>query len=182
MVPCLNSDYKGETFNFQSGSLPAAFGRLWLCLNLKTVPCWVLDFCDKIFKNLFKTFSFYEIRMRTCYARPMIVYILSREDRLILRRGKFCRQHFYFSITVMTASLFPCWVFEFWFWFPAKHISIAQFLSSWHILNVRWLVQFLFISRLFKVHLGCLFLGCHPCLWDLWLSFLFSKRGRYLFL
>ena len=30
--------------------------------------------------------------MRTCYARPKIVYILSREDRLILRKeslGKF---------------------------------------------------------------------------------------------
>ena len=30
--------------------------------------------------------------MRTCYARPEIVYILSREDRLILRKesmGKF---------------------------------------------------------------------------------------------
>ena len=37
-------------------------------------------------------FSFNGIRMRTCYARPKIVYILSREDRLILRKesmGKF---------------------------------------------------------------------------------------------
>ena len=35
--------------------------------------------------NLFRNFSFYGVRMRTCYARPEIVYILSREDRLILR-------------------------------------------------------------------------------------------------
>ena len=42
--------------------------------------------------NIFENFSFNGVRMRTCYARPEIVYILSREDRLILRKesmGKF---------------------------------------------------------------------------------------------
>ena len=141
--------------------------------TLKAVPCWVLNFCDKSV-NLFRNFSFYGVRMRTCYARPEIVYILSREDRLILRKEGFLAKLFYFYITVLTASLFPCWGSGFWFWFPAQHISIAQFLGSWHILNVRWLVQFLFISRLFKVLLGCFFLACHPCFWDPWLSFLFA--------
>ena len=141
--------------------------------TLKAVPCWVLNFCDKPL-NLFRNFSFYGVKMRTCYARPETVYILSREDRLILRKEGFLAKLFYFYITVLTASLFPCWGSGFWFWFPAQHISIAQFLGSRHILNVRCLVQFPFISRLFKDPLKCLFLGCHPCLWDLWLSFLFS--------
>ena len=42
--------------------------------------------------NFFRNFSVNGVRMRTCYARPEIVYILSREDRLILRKesmGKF---------------------------------------------------------------------------------------------
>ena len=34
--------------------------------------------------------------MRTCYARPEIVYILSREDRLILRKEGFLAKLFYF--------------------------------------------------------------------------------------
>ena len=40
------------------------------------------------FSLKFTTFnySFNGFRMRTCYARPWIVYILSREDRLILRK------------------------------------------------------------------------------------------------
>merc|ERR1712240_576910 len=81
--------------------------------------------------------------------------------------GGFPCKTFYFYITVVTASLFPCWGFGFGFWFPAQHISIAQFLGSWHILNVRCLVQFLSISRLFKVPLRCLFwaviLVCEIC-------------------
>ena len=48
--------------------------------------------------NIFRNFSFNGIRMRTCYARPKIVYILSREDHLILRKGKFsCKFLFFFS-------------------------------------------------------------------------------------
>ena len=34
--------------------------------------------------------------MRTCYAWPKIVYILSREDRLILRKESFCAKLFSF--------------------------------------------------------------------------------------
>merc|ERR1712163_7362 len=81
-------------------------------LTLKAVPCWVLNFCDKPV-NLFRNFSFYGVRMRTCYARPEIVYILSREDRLILRKEGFLAKLFYFYITVLTASLFPCWGLDF---------------------------------------------------------------------
>ena len=57
--------------------------------------------------------------MRTCYARPKIVYILSREDRLILRKGKFlCKfisfQHhsrdfeFISLLGVLILILVPC--------------------------------------------------------------------------
>ena len=65
-------------------------------LTLKAVPCWVLNFCDKSV-NLFRNFSFYGVRMRTCYARPEIVYILSREDRLILRKEGFLAKLFIFT-------------------------------------------------------------------------------------
>ena len=47
--------------------------------------------------NIFENFSFNGIRMRTCYAWPKIVYILSREDRLILRKGKFLCKFIFFQ-------------------------------------------------------------------------------------
>ena len=64
-------------------------------LTLKAVPCWVLNFCDKPL-NLLRNLSFYGVRMRTCYARPETVYILSREDRLILRKEGFLAKLFIF--------------------------------------------------------------------------------------
>ena len=142
--------------------------------TLKPVSCWVLNFCDYI-KTFLKLFLLMGSGWGLAMLGPRLFIFFQGRTAWFCVKGSF-PVNFYFSfhITVMTSSLFPCWVFEFWFWFPAKHISIAQFLSPWHILNVRWLVQFLFISRLFKVLLGCLFLGCHPCFWDLWLSFLFS--------
>ena len=78
-------------------------------LTLKAVPCWVLNFCDKSV-NLFRNFSFYGVRMRTCYARPETVYILSREDRLILRKESFLAKLFYFYITVWRRVCFPAGV------------------------------------------------------------------------
>ena len=143
--------------------------------TLKAVPCWVLNFCDKILKSFSKLFPFMGSGWGLAMLGPRLFIFFQGRTAWFCVKESFLAKLLIFYITVMTASLFPCWVFEFWFWFPAQHISIAQFLSSWHILNVRWLVQFLLISRLFKVPLRCFFLGCHPCFWDLWLSFLFSK-------
>ena len=127
MVPCLNSDYKGETSDFQSGSLPAVFGWFRSCFDLKAVPCWVLNFCDKPL-NLFRNFSFYGVRMRTCYARPEIVYILSREDRLILRKEGFLAKLFIFTSQSWRRVCFPAGGLD--FDFGSLH-STSQSLNFW---------------------------------------------------
>ena len=61
--------------------------------------------------NIFENFSFNGIRMRTCYARPEIVYILSREDRLILRKESLWANLFSFlgespSVVFVILSIF----------------------------------------------------------------------------
>merc|ERR1712240_732396 len=53
------------------------------------------------FSLKFTTFnySFNGFRIRTCYARPRIIYILFREDRLILRKESPAKFFFFPEIT-----------------------------------------------------------------------------------
>ena len=54
-------------------------------------------------------FSFNGFRMRTCYARPRIVYILSREDRLILRKESPAKFFFRGGEASVGGLLIPCY-------------------------------------------------------------------------
>ena len=129
---------------------------------MKLVPCWIFGFL------WFKSKIFWEIILLMgsgwglAYARPEIVYILSKEDRLILRKEIPGQNLFSFIYSQSWLRVyFPARLFNFDSGSLHSISQLFNFLDSWHILNFWCLILISFISQLFRVFNLMLFPGCH---------------------